>query len=101
MSLYSFRLRPSPCNGFTIQAEVRTFRRTHTMTPLRDQEQQPQAAPNERPRVWRSVGLGIVTGAADDDPSAVGTYASVGATLGMAFLWIAPAVFPMMFAVVY
>jgi Mn2+/Fe2+ NRAMP family transporter len=71
------------------------------MTTLRDQEQQPQAAPNKRPRVWRSVGLGIITGAADDDPSAVGTYASVGATLGPAFLWLAPAVFPMMFAVVY
>src|SRR5262252_8484341 len=54
-----------------------------------------------RPAVWRSVGLGIITGAADDDPSAVGTYASVGARLGPAFLWIAPAVFPMMFAVVY
>src|SRR3954454_14232820 len=52
--------------------------------------------------VWaRSVGLGIITGAADDDPSAVATYASVGARLGPAFLWIAPAVFPMMFAVVY
>jgi Mn2+/Fe2+ NRAMP family transporter len=55
-----------------------------------------------RRAVWaRSVGLGIITGAADDDPSAVGTYASVGARLGPAFLWIAPAVFPMMFAVVY
>jgi Mn2+/Fe2+ NRAMP family transporter len=43
----------------------------------------------------------MITGAADDDPSAVGTYASVGASLGPRFLWIAPAVFPMMFAVVY
>jgi Mn2+/Fe2+ NRAMP family transporter len=76
------------------------------MTPLRDEGHEPQAqgtqlAPGKRPRVWRSVGLGIITGAADDDPSAVGTYASVGATLGPAFLWLAPAVFPMMFAVVY
>jgi Mn2+/Fe2+ NRAMP family transporter len=72
------------------------------MRPLQGQEQEPQAASgNKRPRVWRSVGLGIITGAADDDPSAVGTYASVGATLGPAFLWLAPALFPMMFAVVY
>jgi Mn2+/Fe2+ NRAMP family transporter len=68
-----------------------------------EQEEARQAHPQQehRPRVWRSVGLGIITGAADDDPSAVGTYASVGASLGPAFLWIAPAVFPMMFTVVY
>lgn len=49
----------------------------------------------------RTVGLGIVTGAADDDPSAIGTYASAGARFGLGILWIAPVVLPMMFAVVY
>lgn len=47
------------------------------------------------------IGSGIVTGAADDDPSAIGTYASAGAKFGFAFLWVAPLVLPMMFAVVY
>ncbi len=47
------------------------------------------------------LGTGIITGAADDDPSAIGTYASAGAKFGLAFLWIAPVVLPMMFAVVY
>jgi Mn2+/Fe2+ NRAMP family transporter len=51
--------------------------------------------------VLRAVGLGLITGAADDDPSAIGTYASAGATFGPAFLWTAPVTFPMMFAVVY
>jgi NRAMP (natural resistance-associated macrophage protein)-like metal ion transporter len=49
----------------------------------------------------RALGLGLIAGAADDDPSAIGTYASAGAKLGPAFLWTAPATFPMMFAVVY
>ena len=49
----------------------------------------------------RAIGLGLITGAADDDPSAIGTYATAGATLGPSFLWAAPATFPMMFAVVY
>jgi Mn2+/Fe2+ NRAMP family transporter len=49
----------------------------------------------------RAGGLGLITGAADDDPSAIGTYASAGAALGPAFLWTAPVTFPMMFAVVY
>lgn len=52
-------------------------------------------------RVLRSLGLGIITGASDDDPSAIGTYASAGAKFGLSFLWAAPMMFPMMFAVVY
>jgi NRAMP (natural resistance-associated macrophage protein)-like metal ion transporter len=51
--------------------------------------------------VFRSLGLGLITGAADDDPSAIGTYAAAGAQLGPSFLWTAPVTFPMMFAVVY
>jgi NRAMP (natural resistance-associated macrophage protein)-like metal ion transporter len=49
----------------------------------------------------RAIGMGIVTGACDDDPSAIGTYASAGAALGYGFLWMAPVTFPMMYAVVY
>lgn len=59
---------------------------------------------NEKPgdrRVLRTLGLGLITGAADDDPSAIGTYASAGATIGPSFLWTAPVTFPMMCAVVY
>jgi Mn2+/Fe2+ NRAMP family transporter len=51
--------------------------------------------------VARALGLGLITGAADDDPSAIGTYAAAGAKLGPSFLWTAPVTFPMMFAVVY
>lgn len=59
-----------------------------------------QANPKKR-GIVRALGLGVVTGAADDDCSAIGTYASAGAQFGPAFLWTAPATFPMMFAVVY
>lgn len=51
--------------------------------------------------VFRSIGLGLITGAADDDPAAIGTYATAGAKFGPAVLWLAPVLFPMMFAVVY
>src|SRR5438270_11800646 len=51
--------------------------------------------------VIRAIGLGLITGAADDDPSAIGTYASAGAKIGPSFLWTAPVTFPMMVAVVY
>ena len=58
-----------------------------------------QAMP--RARSVRALGLGLISGAADADPSAIGTYASAGAKLGPGFLWMAPAVMPMMFSVVY
>ena len=51
--------------------------------------------------IGRALGLGLITGAADDDPSAIGTYASAGARFGPDILWTAPVTLPMMFAVVY
>jgi len=66
-----------------------------------------EASPGENQNIpqkeglGRAIGLGLITGAADDDPSAIGTYASAGAKFGPALLWMAPVTFPMMFAVVY
>jgi NRAMP (natural resistance-associated macrophage protein)-like metal ion transporter len=58
--------------------------------------------PRHKPRkIARVLGLGLITGAADDDPSAIGTYASAGAAFGPSFLWTAPVTLPMMFSVVY
>src|SRR5947209_16763419 len=50
---------------------------------------------------FRSIGLGLITGASDDDPAAIGTYAAVGASMGTSFLWTVPFILPMMFAAVY
>ena len=47
----------------------------------------------------RRLGPGIVTGAADDDPSGIGTYTSAGATAGYGFLWSALWLLPLAFAV--
>jgi len=49
----------------------------------------------------RSLGLGLITGAADDDCSAIGTYAQAGAQLGYKALWTAPIMLPMMVVIVY
>ena len=45
------------------------------------------------------LGPGLVTGASDDDPSGIATYAMAGASTGYAPLWLAPATFPLMAAV--
>lgn len=51
--------------------------------------------------LFRILGSAVVTGAADDDPSAIGTYASAGARFGLGILWIAPVLLPMMYVVVF
>lgn len=41
------------------------------------------------------VGPGVVTGAADDDPSGIATYSQAGAQFGTGLLWIAAWVYPL------
>jgi NRAMP (natural resistance-associated macrophage protein)-like metal ion transporter len=46
-------------------------------------------------RVFAKVGPGIVTGAADDDPSGITTYSQAGAQFGFAMLWALLFSFPL------
>jgi NRAMP (natural resistance-associated macrophage protein)-like metal ion transporter len=48
---------------------------------------------------WKSVGPGLITGAADDDPSGIGTYSVTGAQFGYQLLWLVPFCLPLMIAV--
>ena len=50
-------------------------------------------------RFWKSLGPGLITGAADDDPSGIATYSIAGAQLGTALLWTAFLTWPLMAAV--
>lgn len=50
-------------------------------------------------KVGKILGPGLITGASDDDPSGIGTYAAAGASLGLAVLWTALLTFPLMAAV--
>jgi NRAMP (natural resistance-associated macrophage protein)-like metal ion transporter len=47
----------------------------------------------------RSLGPGVITGAADDDPSGIATYSVVGAQLGTRLLWTALISWPLLAAV--
>jgi Mn2+/Fe2+ NRAMP family transporter len=64
-------------------------------------EAKPTVAKEKKGGALKAFGTGVITGAADDDPSAIGTYASAGAKFGLGFLWIAPVLLPMMYVVVY
>src|SRR5436853_6050088 len=48
---------------------------------------------------FSELGPGLITGAADDDPSGISTYSVTGAAFGYAQLWTAIFSFPMMAAV--
>jgi NRAMP (natural resistance-associated macrophage protein)-like metal ion transporter len=53
----------------------------------------PRRAP---PIQWKWLGPGLLTGASDDDPSGIATYAQVGARFGFTFLWTMPFTYPLM-----
>lgn len=48
---------------------------------------------------FQRVGPGLITGAADDDPSGIATYSQVGAAFGFHFLWTTVLAFPLAAAV--
>ena len=50
-------------------------------------------------RFLANLGPGLITGAADDDPSGISTYSVAGAAFGNTFLWTALFSFPLMSAV--
>jgi NRAMP (natural resistance-associated macrophage protein)-like metal ion transporter len=55
--------------------------------------------PSAAKRFFKILGPGLVTGASDDDPSGIGTYAMAGASLGYGPLWMAWLTFPLMTAI--
>ena len=48
---------------------------------------------------FQRVGPGLITGAADDDPSGIGTYSQVGAAFGFSLLWSTVVALPLAVAV--
>jgi len=50
-------------------------------------------------RLLKSLGPGVITGAADDDPSGIATYSVAGAQLGTKLLWTALLTWPLMASV--
>src|SRR5678816_738102 len=82
-------------------------------TPKQQSEHKHSRHPHERshsprPRKQNPIkrflsvlGPGLITGAADDDPSGIATYSIAGASLGFATLWTALVTLPLMSVVQY
>jgi NRAMP (natural resistance-associated macrophage protein)-like metal ion transporter len=53
--------------------------------------------PGKVPRSWfKKLGPGLITGAADDDPSGIATYSQAGAQFGFSMLWTVLFTYPLM-----
>lgn len=61
--------------------------------------QEPANTVRKHPRWLRILGPGLITGAADDDPSGIATYSQAGAAFGYAQLWTISLCLPLMIAV--
>lgn len=60
---------------------------------------EPERGPSRVKRFFQDLGPGLITGAADDDPSGISTYSVTGAQFGLSGLWTALFTFPLMSAV--
>src|SRR5438270_13211395 len=57
-------------------------------------------SPPKRPNILlRLLGPGLITGAADDDPSGIATYSQAGAQFGFGLLWTVFLTTPFMIAI--
>jgi NRAMP (natural resistance-associated macrophage protein)-like metal ion transporter len=66
------------------------------MPPKREK---PPRKPFSLLSLWKLLGPGLITGAADDDPSGIATYSQAGAQYGLGTLWTALITFPLMAAI--
>ncbi|HEX2586026.1 MAG TPA: divalent metal cation transporter [Steroidobacteraceae bacterium] len=64
------------------------------------QEKDSPSISKKHPQGWlRRLGPGLITGAADDDPSGIATYSQCGAQFGMKLLWTVLLTTPLMIAI--
>jgi NRAMP (natural resistance-associated macrophage protein)-like metal ion transporter len=66
---------------------------------FRDNSSPPNSSPSRLKTIFRMLGPGLVTGAADDDPSGIATYSQGGAQFGYALGWTMFLTAPFMIAI--
>ncbi|CUS46705.1 Manganese transport protein MntH [hydrothermal vent metagenome] len=63
---------------------------------IKDRSMKPEG---NKPGLIKQLGPGLITGAADDDPSGIATYSQAGAQFGFGLLWTLVLTYPLMTAV--
>ena len=82
----------------TAKAEAITITVSEDLEDLANARLQTPECDTRKPW-YKCVGPGLITGAADDDPSGIGTYSVTGAQFGYLLLWLIPVCVPLMIAV--
>ena len=72
-----------------------TPQRPPTSRPPRSLRKSRVVGPS-KPRLWKVLGPGLITGAADDDPSGIATYSQAGAQFGFQLAWTLLLTYPLM-----
>jgi NRAMP (natural resistance-associated macrophage protein)-like metal ion transporter len=87
-----------PCDAAEVAEEG-----THGVALMREEsaEVRPVSAVvgPSKPRLWKVLGPGLITGASDDDPSGIATYSQAGAKFGFELGWTLLLTYPLMAAV--
>lgn len=76
----------------------RPFRENIALKKTRDPAKDPAVA-TSKPKLLSVLGPGLITGAADDDPSGIATYSQAGAQFGFAITWTMLFSYPLMAAI--
>jgi NRAMP (natural resistance-associated macrophage protein)-like metal ion transporter len=82
-----------------MDSDVRRNDRKETTAMTEESEKNKKKSKHRFSRIFRILGPGIITGAADDDPSGIATYSQTGAQFGYGQLWTAVFLYPFMTAV--
>src|SRR5437016_8046634 len=89
--------------GQGITDPMATATKTRRVSPSKKRSAHRGTGPQNGLQRWwhyaRALGPGLVTGAADDDPSGIATYVQTGAQFGYAQLWTALFALPLLTAV--
>jgi NRAMP (natural resistance-associated macrophage protein)-like metal ion transporter len=65
-------------------------------SPKKNRRAQPRGDEAKESGVLRALGPGLITGAADDDPSGIATYSQAGAQFGFSITWTLLFTYPLM-----
>jgi NRAMP (natural resistance-associated macrophage protein)-like metal ion transporter len=96
MAAAPYPKRPVDERGETDEGRAPTIPHAEPPEGTQTLEAALEREPNPVKRFLKVLGPGFITGASDDDPSGIGTYAVAGASLGFAALWTALVTFPLM-----
>ncbi len=79
----------------TVEAPAELLEKTIEETEKVSRQFKSSKAAKNTEKYWNTLGPGLTTGAADDDPSGIATYSQAGAQYGFSLLWLSFLTYPL------